>query len=68
MDGYICQSLSPSDRSPSEVLSEFFGLPVFLMMKGPEPRKCDPTKSFPELNATAEYHVRQNLLQTHIQK
>ncbi|KAK7686550.1 hypothetical protein QCA50_010150 [Cerrena zonata] len=56
MDGYICQSLSPSEPDPTEVLSEYFGQRVYLMMKGPIPRECAPTKSFPDLKATAEYH------------
>lgn len=65
MDGYICQPISPSDSTPTEVLSEYFGQRVYLMMKGPDPRECAPTQSFPELKATAEFHVRQTYRYLH---
>jgi len=51
MDGYICEA-SPS---PSTVLSQYFGRPVHLAYKGPRPRPCVPTSTFPMLSATAVY-------------
>ncbi len=58
MDGYICSPLSPSDSSPSDVLSEYLGKPVHLLMKGPAPRACPPTAAFPKLEAESVYQVR----------
>lgn len=56
-DGYICESLSPSSRSrsPSEILSTYFGESVHLVYKGPSPRACNPTVSHPQLKATFLY-------------
>ncbi|KIP10154.1 hypothetical protein PHLGIDRAFT_66205 [Phlebiopsis gigantea 11061_1 CR5-6] len=51
MDAYICRSASPSGPSPSDVLSEFLGKDVHLIMKGPTPRMCPPTLAFPDLKA-----------------
>ena len=58
IDGYICQPLSPTDSSPSDVLSEYLGKSVHLMMKGPAPRSCPPTLDFPDLQAESVYQVR----------
>ncbi|KAJ3534892.1 hypothetical protein NM688_g7061 [Phlebia brevispora] len=55
MDGFICEPLSPSDPSPTEILSEYLGKKVHLMMKGPTPRSCPPTTSFPDLDANSVY-------------
>ncbi|KAF7798513.1 hypothetical protein EIP86_009734 [Pleurotus ostreatoroseus] len=55
IDGYICQPLSPTDSSPSDVLSEYLGKSVHLMMKGPAPRSCPPTLDFPNLQAESVY-------------
>ena len=55
VDGYICQALYPALPSPSEVLSKYFGRPVHLVMKGPKRRACDPTLTFPDLDASAVY-------------
>ncbi|GBE77201.1 hypothetical protein SCP_0100730 [Sparassis crispa] len=52
IDGYICQSLPPSTLSPSTILSTYFGRPVHLVMKGPQPRECAPTLGVPGLQAT----------------
>lgn len=53
IDGYICEALNPTSPPPSEILSKYFGLPVRLVMKGPKRRACDPTRSFPDLDASA---------------
>lgn len=55
-DAYICEALpsSPS-RSPSEILSSYFGRPVHLVYKGAQPRACDATATHPELEATAVF-------------
>ena len=55
VDGYVCQTLHPTSPSPSEVLSEYFGRPVHLVMKGPKRRACGPTQTFPDLDASAVY-------------
>ena len=55
VDGYICQALHPTSPSPSQVLSKYLGRPVHLVMKGPRRRACDPTKTFPDLDASAVY-------------
>ena len=56
VDGYICEALDPASPSPSEVLSEYFGRPVHLVVKGPKRRTCNPTQTFPDLDASAVYH------------
>ena len=56
VDGYICQALDPTSPSPSEVLTEYFGRPVYLVMKGPKRRPCNPTLTSPDLVASAIYH------------
>ena len=53
IDGYICQALDPASPSPSEVLTEYFGRPVHLVMKGPRRRACNPTQTFPDLVASS---------------
>ncbi|KAF8868096.1 MOSC domain-containing protein [Infundibulicybe gibba] len=55
MDAYICQSEPPIARTPSEILSAYFGKSVYLLYKGPRPRPVDPTTDFPELQATAVF-------------
>ena len=55
VDGYICQALNLTSPSPSEALTEYFGRPVHLVMKGPKRRACDPTQTFPDLDASAVY-------------
>ncbi|KAJ6575493.1 hypothetical protein B0H19DRAFT_1128979 [Mycena capillaripes] len=55
-DAYICEALpSPASRSPSEILSSYFGRPVHLVYKGAQPRPCDPTPTHPKLEATAVF-------------
>ncbi|KAJ7070680.1 hypothetical protein C8F01DRAFT_975612 [Mycena amicta] len=55
-DGYVCQSESASaSRSPSAILSEYFGRPVHLVYKGPQARTCEPTATHPDLNANAVF-------------
>jgi hypothetical protein len=56
IDGYICQALDPTSPSPSEVLSEYLGRPAHLVVKGPKRRACGPTRTFPDLEASAVYH------------
>ncbi|KAJ7897246.1 hypothetical protein B0H14DRAFT_2333080 [Mycena olivaceomarginata] len=56
LDAYICEALPalPS-QSPSEILSSYFGRPVHLVYKGPQPRPVDPTPTHPKLNTTAVF-------------
>ncbi|KAJ7876394.1 hypothetical protein B0H14DRAFT_2501408 [Mycena olivaceomarginata] len=55
-DAYICEALpSPPSRSPSEILSSYFGRPVHLAYKGSQPRPVDPTPTHPKLDATAVF-------------
>ncbi|KAF9011098.1 MOSC N-terminal beta barrel domain-containing protein [Cyathus striatus] len=62
IDGYICESVSSSGPSPSEVLSKYFEKPVHLVYKGPRPRPSDPTTAFPKLEATAVFQDMYPLL------
>jgi len=55
VDGYICEALPPTSPSPSQILSKYFDRPVHLVMKGPRRRACDPTQTFPDLEASAVY-------------
>ena len=58
VQGYVCASLSSSDpsaRTPSAILSQYFGQPVHLVMKGPRVRPCPPTHAFPALKASAVF-------------
>ena len=55
VDGYVCEALDPTSPSPSEVLSKYFGRPVYLVVKGPKRRACNPTQTFPALDASAVY-------------
>jgi len=56
VDGYICgKSTQSNSESPSSILSKFLGRPVHLSYKGPRLRVCDPTQTFPALDATISY-------------
>ncbi|KAJ7024408.1 MOSC N-terminal beta barrel domain-containing protein [Mycena alexandri] len=56
MDAYISEALpSPPSRSPSVILSSYFGRQVYLVYKGPQPRTCDPTPTHPNLEAKAVF-------------
>jgi hypothetical protein len=55
VDGYICEPLDPTWPSPSEILSEYIGRPVHLVMKGPKRRACNVTRTFPDLVASAVF-------------
>ncbi|KAF8832747.1 hypothetical protein HHX47_DHR1001458 [Lentinula edodes] len=55
VDGFVCENQNSSGRSPSTILSEYFGCSVHLTVKGNKPRPCDPTDSFPGLKATTLY-------------
>lgn len=48
IEGYICESVD--GRPPSTILSQYFGYPVHLVIKGPLPRRCPPTPRFPDLD------------------
>lgn len=53
IEGYICE---PFDgRPPSTILSQYFGYPVHLVIKGPLPRRCPPTPRFPDLNTPSYF-------------
>lgn len=45
----------PTSPSPSEVLSEYFGRPAHLVTKEPQRRARGPTRTFPDLDASAVY-------------
>ncbi|KAL4070478.1 hypothetical protein J3A83DRAFT_4358656 [Scleroderma citrinum] len=53
IEGYICPSLD--GRSPSTILSQYFGYSVHLVIKGPLPRKCPRTPRFPDLDAPSYF-------------
>lgn len=55
VDGYICESVSRDSPSPSDILSQYFGKSVHLVLKGPQPREIDSTEKYPDLKATAKY-------------
>ncbi|KAI0673983.1 MOSC N-terminal beta barrel domain-containing protein [Trametes maxima] len=57
VEGYVVSSTldGPDARTPSEVLSDYFGRAVYLVMKGPRARACPPTDAFPELQETAMF-------------
>lgn len=58
LDGYICQAInetSSSNTVPSVTISKFLKREVLLVRKGPRPRPCRPTPSFPDLDATFHY-------------
>ncbi|KAJ6609329.1 MOSC domain-containing protein [Mycena sp. CBHHK59/15] len=55
-DAFVCEALSsPPSRSPSAILSVYFGRPVHLVYKGVQPRPCDPTVTHPNLEAKAVF-------------
>lgn len=60
LDAYICEALSPTDPSPSQILSEYLERDVHLIMKGPSLRPCPPTVLFPELKAPVRFQVTSN--------
>ncbi|KAF9225300.1 hypothetical protein BS17DRAFT_778412 [Gyrodon lividus] len=53
IEGYICESIT--GQSPSTILSEYFGYPVHLVVKGPRVRICPPTLRFPKLDAPSYF-------------
>ncbi|KAK1221552.1 hypothetical protein PQX77_015671 [Marasmius sp. AFHP31] len=55
IDGYLCENLASSTTSISETLSRYMERPVHLAYKGERPRKCGPTSTFPDLQASAKY-------------
>ncbi|KAI0779027.1 hypothetical protein BD413DRAFT_601634 [Trametes elegans] len=63
VEGYVVSSALPKAdagagaraRTPSEVLSDYFGRAVHLVMKGPRARVCPPTAAFPALRETAMF-------------
>ncbi|KAI0658302.1 MOSC N-terminal beta barrel domain-containing protein [Cubamyces menziesii] len=57
VEGYVVSSTldGPGSRTPSEILSDYFGRAVYLVMKGPRPRECPPTQAFPKLQETAKF-------------
>lgn len=55
VQGVICPSLDLDSRSPSDILSAYFGRPVHLAMKGPRIRECPATFAFPDLKASASF-------------
>ncbi|KAI8980592.1 hypothetical protein BD414DRAFT_101261 [Trametes punicea] len=59
VDGYVVSSTldgpSSGSRTPSEILSAYFGRAVHLVMKGPRARECPPTHAFPDLRETAKF-------------
>ena len=61
MQGYVCSSLD-GGRTPSRILSQYFGQPVHLVMKGPRVRPCPPTHAYPDLKASAVFQDEYPLL------
>jgi uncharacterized protein len=55
MDAYVCGAQSPTEPSPSQVLSDYLDRDVYLVMKGPTRRACPPTAAFPELRANTQF-------------
>ena len=55
VQGLVCASLDPSGRTPSAILSDYFGRPVHLVVKGPQRRACPPTHAFPDLAASSVF-------------
>ncbi|KAJ8455924.1 hypothetical protein ONZ51_g12296 [Trametes cubensis] len=57
VEGYVVSSTldGPGSRTPSEILSDYFGRAVYLVMKGHRPRECPPTQAFPKLQETAKF-------------
>ncbi|KAI0652725.1 MOSC N-terminal beta barrel domain-containing protein [Trametes meyenii] len=57
VEGYVVSSGlgGPGARTPSEILSDYFGRAVHLAMKGLRARECPPTDAFPELRETAMF-------------
>lgn len=53
IEGHICQT--NGGRSPSEILSQYMGLPVHLAIKGSRLRICPPTQRFPDLDAPSYF-------------
>ncbi|KAI0076832.1 hypothetical protein K474DRAFT_1597320 [Panus rudis PR-1116 ss-1] len=62
VDGYIVQPLSSSERSPSDVFSEYVGKNALFLMKGPAARECPPTYAFPDLKAHSVFQDAYPLL------
>lgn len=58
MDAYICGGSDPYQPTPSQVLSDYLGRDVHLVMKGPTRRISPPTTAFPELEANVDFQVR----------
>ncbi|KAF7303112.1 cysteinease [Mycena kentingensis (nom. inval.)] len=54
-DAYICESTSGASRSPSAILSAYFGRPVHLVYKGAQLPPCEPTATHPDLDARMVY-------------
>ena len=55
VQGLVCASLDPSGRTLSAILSDYFGRPVHLVVKGPQRRACPPTHAFPDLAASSVF-------------
>ncbi|KAH7927258.1 hypothetical protein BV22DRAFT_1032010 [Leucogyrophana mollusca] len=62
IEAFICESIDSNSRSPSTILSEYLGLPVHLVMKGPRPRICPPTLRFPILDSPSYFQDAYPLL------
>lgn len=57
MDGYVVESQSSSvpQQSPSDLISQFLGVPVLLVQKGPIRRAVQATPVFPSLDGEAQF-------------
>lgn len=53
LNAYVCQSISKNQKSPSEAISTFLGRDVYLVIKGPIVRPCDPTPRFNDLGTAS---------------
>lgn len=57
LDGYVVKSATSSlpQKSPSELVSQFLGIPVLLVQKGPIRRAVRATAVYPSLDAEAHF-------------
>ena len=54
VQGLVCASLDTSGRTPSTILSDYFGRPVHLVVKGLQ-RPRPPAHAFPDLAASSVF-------------
>ncbi|KAG8742537.1 hypothetical protein FRC10_001304 [Ceratobasidium sp. 414] len=55
LNAYVAESLSPTEPSPSSLLSSFLGRDVLLVLKGPKRRAVETTSTHPDLDAEVRF-------------